>query len=100
MLVDFALALLQGFTIGQAYRATTGTADPRHAYRWLSRLFGQLSTYRSLAYQAPLPHANVPPCTAPATRRDLFGTSLRTLLANFGAPLCAHFQGKTQRSFI
>ncbi len=99
-LVAFALALFQGLTVEQAYRGATGTAEPRHAYRWLTRLCGQLSTYRSMAHQPPLPCCTAPPRARPAGRRGLLGSTLRALLADFGAPLCAHFQRQTQRPFI
>jgi hypothetical protein len=99
-LVAFVLALIQSSTVRQAYSGATGTADPRNAYRWLNRLHWQLSTYRSLAQQAPLPCSATPPGTKPAARRNLLGSTFLALSNDFGVPLCANFQRKLQRSFI
>lgn len=99
-LVAFVLALIQGDTVQQAYSGVTGKADPRHAYRWLNRLYGQLSTFRSLAHQVPLPCGAIAPATKPARGRDLLGSTFRALLTDFGAPLCANYQRKHQRPFI
>lgn len=51
----FVLALMTSMSVQQAYCQATGTADPRHAYRWLLRLYAQLSCYRSLWHQPTLP---------------------------------------------
>ncbi|MEO6625418.1 MAG: hypothetical protein ABIN37_11375 [Burkholderiaceae bacterium] len=99
-LVAFMLALIQGVTVQRAYSGVTGTADPRHAYRWLTRLYAQLSTYRSLAHQAPLPSGAVAPGTKPAARRDLLGSTFRALSTDFGASWHAHYQRKLQRPFV
>lgn len=99
-LVAFVLALIHGRTVQQAYSGVTGTADPRNAYRWLNRLHGQLSTFRSLAHQVPLPCGAVAPGTKPAARLDLLGSTFLALSTDFGVPLCNNFQHKIQRPFI
>ncbi len=99
-LVAFVLALIHGGTVQHAYSGVTGTADPRNAYRWLNRLYGQLSAYRSLAHQAPLPCGETQPAPQTAARRDLLGSTFLALSTDLGAPLCASFQRKLQRPFI
>jgi len=64
----FILALITGSGIGHAYRVATGTDTPRHAYRWLARIFPQLSHYRSLHHRPALP-ADAAPCAGRAAVR-------------------------------
>lgn len=95
--VLFVFALMAGMTAQQAYCRATGTADPRRAWRWLDRLHAQLSCYRSLAHQPPLPDA--PVATRPA-RWGLLASTFRQLAQHFGEPLCAQYQRHTQHSFL
>jgi hypothetical protein len=95
--VAFVLALLTGATVQQAYEGATGTAEPRHAYRWLNKLFTQLSEYRRGVYPLRWPHvetASRPP------RRGLLASTFTALLAHFGQPLCARYQQSLQRLFL
>lgn len=52
--VAFVLSLMAGMSIEHAYHHATGVATPRNAYRWLHRLYAQLSFYRSLSHRLPL----------------------------------------------
>lgn len=97
--VAFVLALMAGMTVQQAYCQTTGTADPRHAYRWLNWLCAQLSCYRSLAHRPALPDSDAPATSSPVWR-GLLDSTFQWLLVRFGQPLCTHYQQHTQRSFL
>ena len=95
--VSFVLALMANMTIQQAYQQATGTTEPRHAYRWLAKLFSQLSVYRSLLHQPILQHAK----TAPRhPRRGILCTTFTALLSQFDQPLCACYQMQLQRSLL
>lgn len=96
----FILALLTGASIVNAYRMATGADTPRHGYRWLGRMFTQLSRYRSLRHRPDLP-ADAPPVPAIATgRRTCLVATFSALLTGFGPPLCARYQQQTQSSFL
>ena len=97
--VAFVLALMAGMTVQQAYYQATGCAEARHAYRWLTRLYAQFSCYRSLWHQPPLPDT-ASPIVATPLRRGLLASTFKPLLQRFGQPLCAHYQGTLQRSFV
>lgn len=98
--VAFVLSLMQGLSIALAYRQVSGAGDARHAYRWLNKLFAQLSTYRSVVHQVPF-DAPTPGSTALiASRRHLIIVSFVRLLRHFRAPLCASFQKTLQTSFL
>jgi len=43
----FIQQLIAGCSICNAYQQATAAADPRHGYRWLTRLRGNLLAYRS-----------------------------------------------------
>lgn len=100
--VAFMLALITGGTVQQAYWQATGTADPRHAWRWLNRIDAQLSCYRSLSHQPPLQDADAsaPVAANRSARTGLLASTCTQLLQRFGAPLCANYQQQTQRSFL
>jgi len=98
------LALMAGQTVQQAYRQATGTADPRHAWRWLNRFFAQLSSYRSLSHQAPLQNADGAVAVSVAANRParygLLASTCTQLLQRFGPLFCAQYQQQTQRVFL
>ena len=96
--VAFVFALMAGSTVRQAYAHATGQHEARHAWRWLDRLQGQLSSYRSLAHQPVLPTA-APAATIHPARRVLAST-FPGLVRRFGSPLCANYQREIQRSFL
>lgn len=98
--VAFALSLMAGMSIQLAYYHATGTATPRHAYRWLNRLCAQSSAYRSLAHRPPLQDC-APGAAAnrPARLISLMST-VTALLQRFGQPLCAGYQQQLQRPFL
>lgn len=98
--VAFMLALIAGRTVQQAYGQATGATDPRHAWRWLDRLCAQLSSYRSLAHQPPLPGADATAAASRPVRHGLLASTCTQLLQRFGPPLCANYQRHTQRSFL
>lgn len=106
--VAFVLALMTDMTVQQAYFQTTGTTDPRHAYRWLNRLFVQLSSYRSLWHRPAVALADasgIEPAAEPVrahrpVRRNLLTSTFEQLVQHFGQPLCAHYQLQLQRSFL
>lgn len=95
--VIFVLALLKGGTMRQAYRQATCTAEPRHAYRWLHKLFAQLSEYRGSFHRPVLQPAQT---ASPNPRRSLLASTFTALLQQFGSPLCACYQQSLQRSFL
>lgn len=98
--VAFVLAMMTGMTVQRAYCQATGTADPRHAYRWLARLCAQLSDLRSLSHQPPLQDADAPAATHRPARWRLFASTFNALAQRFGQPLCENFQWQLQRSFL
>ena len=102
--VAFIWVLIAGSTVQQAYWQATGTADPRHANRWLHRLGAQLSGYRSLSHRPPLQDADIAAAVSVAANRPVrYGVLASTctqLLQRFGPPLCANYQQQTQRSFL
>lgn len=95
--VAFILLLMGGMSVQLAYLQATGTVDPRNAYRWLSKLWAQLSRYRSLLHQ-PLPQQ--PGVTGRSPRLGLLASTFEALLRQYGQPLCAHYQLKLQRALI
>lgn len=101
--VAFVLSLISGLTIHHAYQHATGTATPKNAYRWLNRLCAQLSIYRSLAHQPPLQNTADTVLVVALNRRlrllPLLST-FKTLMQQFGQPLCAAYQGQLQRSLL
>jgi len=100
VVVAFALLLLAGLGIAQAYMQATGAHTPRHAWRWLHRLHAQTSAWRSLLHR-PL---WAPPAAgagrAHPLRRELLVSSLAALLMQFGQPLCQRYQSGLQRPFF
>ena len=102
--VAFVLALVAGATVEQSYDQSTGTADPRNAYRWWRRLRAQLGDYRSLSHRPALADTAAPVVAVVDARRPLrqglLASTFQCLLQQFGQPLCAHYQGYTQRSFM
>lgn len=53
----FLLALIAGINTQRAYQQATGTEAPRNGYRWLIKVWAQLSVYRSLLHQPSLSSA-------------------------------------------
>lgn len=97
--VLFVFALMAGLTVRQSYFQATGTTDPRHAWRWLNRLHAQLSCYRSLVHQPPLP-ADVPIGVNRPVRWGVLASTFPCLSQRFGPPLCANYQRHTQQPFL
>ena len=83
--------------VQQAYLQASGTADPRNAYRWLNKLWAQLSHYRSLLHQPLLQQSAV---TGRSPRSGLLAPTFTALLQQFGQPLCARYELKLQRALI
>jgi len=95
--VAFILLLMGGMSVQRAYLQATGTEDPRNAYRWLNKLWAQLSLYRSLLHQ---PMFEPPVVTSRSLRLGLLASTFTALLQQFGQPLCARYQLKHQRALI
>lgn len=93
----FVLALIAGSTIERAYRLATGASTPRHAYRWLQRLYAQLSVYRSVAHR-PAWQDSAAPARSPRLRSLL--PTMQMLAQRFGQPLCVAYQLQLQRQFL
>ena len=96
----FVLALVAGIAVAPAYFSATG-APARNAWRWLGKMRAQLSSWRSLVHQPPLPAPALPP----APRRYRHQVALRTTLAalDTGHPapsICCAFQRLWQRSLL
>lgn len=107
--VIFVLLLLTGHGAASAYTQATNAPTPRHAYRWLQRLFAQIATHRSLFHQPPpllqptAPPTESPPPTsaAPHTlRRNLLASTFTALLSCFKQPLCQTYQSQLQQAFL
>jgi hypothetical protein len=98
--VAFVFALMSGMRVQQAYFQSTGTADPRHAYRWLRRLRMQLSSYRSLMHQPPLSTCTPRQVPVRPAHSYLLKSTFAWLLQHFGEPLCARYQSQLQRTFL
>lgn len=98
--VALLLWLSKGTTVQRAYHHATGAATPRNAYRWLHKLWAQLSAYRSLAHQPWLLATDAPATAHAHPRWGLLLATGSALLQRFGDPLCAHFQRQLQRSFL
>lgn len=98
--VAFVLLLILGMTIQHAYHHATGAATPRNAFRWLNKLWAQLSFYRSLSHQPWLPETDPVAMANPHPRWGLLLATFNALLQQFGNPLCADYQRQLQRSFL
>lgn len=102
--VAFVFAMIAGACVQLAYLQSTGTEDARNAYRWLHRLCAQLGDYRSLSHRPALADTAAPFVAVVAARRPLrhrlLVSTFQCLLQQFGHPLCARYQGHTQRSFL
>lgn len=130
IVVGFIVRLMAGASVASAYQRATGSTTPRHAYRWLTALCAQLSTYRSVVHQ-PLFHAVVhavvhdhahdsaqhtardiarhppimckpksPPTRPRPARLVLLMASIKALFVFCGQPLCAAYQQQLQRPFL
>lgn len=102
--IAFLLSLIAGQSIQRAYQDAVGTSTPRNVYRWLDRLTGQLTVYRSLLHQPPLQETPTPQPqpsqSAYPTRRAPLLTTVKMLLQRLGQPLCAAYQAQTQCAFL
>lgn len=99
-LVSFVLALIAGMSIARAYEQATGTATPRHAYRWLNRFGEQLSTWRSVPHRPPLQETAALTMSKRPVRLQCVMSAFQMLLRLFEAPLCSTYQRQLQRSFL
>lgn len=97
--VAFVLFVLAGVSIALAYMQATAAHSPRHAYRWLHRLYQQISTYRGLFHQ-PLLIERMPGMRASCGRRSLLTSTFSALLMRFGQPLCQTYQSQLQRPLL
>ena len=95
--VAFVLLLMRGMNVQHAYRQVTGCDDPRNAYRWLKKLWVQLSVYRSLLHQ---PQWQPSAVTGRSPRLELLASSFTALWQQFGQPLCARYQRILQRALL
>lgn len=95
--VAFVLSLMGGMSVQRAYLQASGTADPRNAYRWLNKLWTQLSHYRSLLHQ---PLLQQPVVAGGHPRPGLLASTFTALLQQFGQPLCARYQLILQRALL
>jgi hypothetical protein len=109
--VIFVLLLLTGHSTAAAYTQATNAPTPRHAWRWLQRLFAQIATQRSLFHQPllelppqptePPPHCAVLSCNVPHTlHRNLLASTFAALLNRFKQPLCQTYQAQLQQAFL
>lgn len=98
--VVFVIFLMAGITISQAYQFVTGTADPRNAYRWLSKLSARFSVYRSHLHKPRLDEAENTPIRFVNSRRRLLASTFLALFDDFGSPLCGRYQQTLQTTFL
>jgi hypothetical protein len=98
--VAFVLALMAGVSIQAAYHSATGSATPRHAYRWLDRLNAQASAYRSVPHLPPLRETGVRADTNRPARLVALASTFTALLRALGQHPCAAFQLQLQRTFL
>ena len=95
--VAFVVLLMGGMSVQRAYLQASATADPRNAYRWLNKLWAQLSHYRSLLHQPVLQPSVV---TRRSPRTGLLASTFTALLQQFGQPLCVRYQLTLQRALL
>jgi hypothetical protein len=88
----FVWALIAGASIAAAYQQATGAREPRHAYRWLAKLWNQMTYYRQW-----LTGRDVPPGHARSRRLVILLPTLQRLLVGSCAAL---YQLHTQHPFI
>lgn len=100
LVAAFLLALIDGDCIAAAYRGATGADSPRNAYRWLNRMFAQLSRYRSLEHRPVLPDNAPLGAGGGAPRRACLVSSFTALRSRFGPSPCAQYQLQTQHPFL
>jgi hypothetical protein len=91
---------MTGLSITLAYTQVTGAQTPRHAYRWLQRLYAQMSVYRSLFHQPPLDQPADPGSHPHCPRHSLLHSTFTALLNRFKQPLCPAYQSHFQQTFL
>lgn len=97
-LLTFLSSLIALCTIQQAYKAATGTENPRNAYRWLRKLSNKLIEFRSgLSLHAA--HL-VDRFKTQTHRLRLLLPTLQTLFSNLPTNPCATYQQHKQIAFI
>lgn len=99
-LACFIASLLVGMTMANAYQQATSRDEPRHAYRWLQKLFLHLSEYRRQSHTVQFTDVNSPQHPRDSSRQRLIVATLERLLLRYPAPLCATYQLSLQRSFL
>lgn len=90
----FVMALIAGASIASAYQQATGAREPRHAYRWLGKLWRKLAEYRQ--WLTGRDDASV---AARSRRLVILLPTLQRLLAGSRAG-AARYQCRTQSAFI
>lgn len=94
----FILALLNGYSVQQAFFRVSGCEEPRQAWRWLRRLYAQLPCWRTRL--SPTLLASPAPVVAPRSkRRHLVVQTLRSMLEVSSTQACARFQLRWQSAF-
>ena len=99
-LLGFVQALIGGLGIQQAYQQSTGTAEPRHAYRWLNKLDGRLPLWRALLNRRPKAVCGDEGLASRTRRLRLLLPTLQALFVRFGTPLGERYQLDRQSAFI
>ena len=98
--VAFVLSLMAGMSIQAAYRDATGTAAPRHAYRWLHRLAAQSSAYRSVPHRPPLRESGAGAAANRPARLGALMSTFSALLQALGQRPCSAYQLRLQPTFL
>jgi hypothetical protein len=98
--VLFMLARLDGLSIQHAYQHATGATNPRNAYRWVEKLWRQLSVYRCLFHQPLSPDCHPIAVGHSSPRWTLLGATFRLLSLKLNEPICAAYQLKWQQPFL
>jgi hypothetical protein len=94
----FIALLLAQVCIGRAYQQATGQFETRHAWRWVTKLLNQLSTYRcALRTRAK---TNTLPLINRARRLSLILPTLARMNTALSNTLCADYQQRHQHAFM
>ncbi len=97
-LFRFLLELIAYISIQKAYKAATGTDNPRHAYRWLNKLTLKLSDYRTVMIKHWQDLSD--PFTSRTHRFQLLLPTVQHLFTTLRYQPCSQYQILKQTSFI
>ena len=98
VLFAFLSLLLRDMTVVDAYRQATGQEAARQAWRWLTKLFRNLTDFRGLLNPRPTPLASG--FSARCRRLRLLLPTVKQWFATLPHCPCAHYQLRQQRALM